>query len=347
MTMSLRPTWTLLAVGALALAACSEEVAGPETATTPDTPMLAKGGGGKPGGGGGGGGGGPTPTAEIAFHYNGAVWAMNADGSNRTELLTNGCAHSYTSWAPSGSGASSSPFHFINFSICGPMTIADVDTVGGSVHVGNVQQLHLVGDVYDTGISGAPLYGYPAWSPGNGAEIALTGSWQADPVTNEWRDALYIIAAGDLPNPTPQLLYEPPAGCGLNGAAWSPDGGMVAWPENCGTGGWAIKAISRATGTVTTLLPAGTLDASGGLTWSRSGDQLAFTTSDQWVYALRLEPGAVPVVVERGLGPSWSPDPQDSQLIFTTSGAKRKLRIFDFTTGTGTTFGNGEFPVWR
>jgi len=342
-----RSTWALLALGALTMAACSDQAVEPNGSHIAGDALSAKGGGGKPGGGGGkpGGGGGSPPAAEIAFHNNGSLWVMNADGSGRVELLPNDCSHSSSSWAPFGNGTAAAPFRIITSSVCGPMVVADVDTAGGSVNVSNVQQIHIAGDWWDTQEAGSPHYGEPAWAPGTGGEIVLTASWQANAATNEWVSALYVIATSELPNPTSQMLYQPPPGCSdAVYPAWSPDATTIAFVENCEAGGMGIRALDRATETVTDLLELGVLDGIGGIDWSRSGKRLAFSAGQRF-YTLLLRTGEH-TEEGSGFGASWSPDVTDSQLAFNTSG-KRRIKIIDFATGNLTTLGNGESPEWR
>ena len=287
-------------------------------------------------------------SAEIAFHYNGSLWAMNADGAGRTELLSNGCSTSSSSWAPLGNGTTAAPFRLLNWGNCGAeaFTVADVDTTGGSIHVRNIQHIHIAGDWWDTGDAGSPHYGQPAWKPGTGDEVALTASWQADPATNEWVSALYIFATTELPNPAPALLYRPAAGCtdAVN-PAWSPDGGSIAFVVSCGAAGDAIKVLDRATGGVTSVLPAGTLDGFGPLDWSPSGEHLAFSAGGS-VYTLRLVPGSAPVRVASGFGASWAPGAADARLAFNTT-KRSKVSIVDLASGGTTALGSGEQPAWR
>jgi hypothetical protein len=349
MTMLRQLTWGLLATGALTLTACSEQAVAPNDGPVSGEMLAAKGGGGKPGGGGGGGGGGGTvASAEIAFHYNGALWVMNADGTARTALLTNGCSTTSSSWAPVGNGTTAAPFRILNWGNCASeaFTLADVDTTGGSVHVRNIQHIHIAGDWWDTGNAGSPHYGQPAWKPGSGDDIVLSASWQADPVTNEWVSALYIFATTELPNPTPQLLYQAPSGCtDAVRPAWSPDGAAIAFVEACGAAGDGIKVLDRATGGVTTVLASGVLDGFGPLDWSPSGEQLAFSAGGS-VYTLRLTPGATPVRVASGFGASWSPGATDGRLAFNTT-RRSKVSVIDFLTGNTTSLGSGEQAAWR
>jgi hypothetical protein len=346
MTTPQRSTRALLALGVLALFACSEQATNPNPALLIGEPQSGKGGGGKPGGGGGGGG--PAPAAEIAFHDNGSLWVMNADGSGRTQLYSNSCSTSISSWAPFGDGTAATPFRILNWGSCAPeaFIVADVDTAGGSIHVRNVQPIHIAGDWWDTQEASAPHYGQPAWKPETGDEIVLAASWQANPETNEWVSALYVFPTSELPDPAPQLLYQPPPGCpDASYPAWSPDGNSIAFVENCEVGGQAIRAIDRATGTVTTLLSFGVLDGIGTIDWSSSGASIAFSAG-QSAYTLRLMPGAAPQLIGSGFGVSWSPDPADSRLAFNSSG-KNKIKILNFGTGQVTTLGSGRQPDWR
>ena len=229
MTMLRQLTWGLLATGALTLMACSEQAVAPNDGPVSGDMLAAKGGGGKPGGGGGGGGGGGTvASAEIAFHYNGTLYVMNADGAARTALLTNGCSTSSSSWAPVGNGTTAAPFRILNWGNCASeaFTVADVDTTGGSVHVRNIQHIHIAGDWWDTGNAGSPHYGQPAWKPGTGDEVVMSAWYQANAQTNEWVSALYIFAASDLPNPTlNSSIWAHPAArmpCARRGARTAP-----------------------------------------------------------------------------------------------------------------------------
>ena len=279
---------------------------------------------------------------------NGSLLVINADGSGRVAILANDCSHSMSSWAPFGDGTTATPFRIINwgtFASCGPGVVADVDTVGGSIQVGNILELNIAGSYWDTQVWGDPVYGQPDWSPGTGAEIALEASWIADAATGEWVSALYVISTSEIPNPTPQLLYQPPAGCDAVAPAWNPNGTTIAFVEICETGGMRIKALDRTTGNVTTVLPSGSFSGVvGGLDWSPSGERLAFDV-DHTVYTLLLDTGEH-AEVGAGQGESWSPDDTDSRLAFNSSG-RRKVKIIDFTTGKVTTLGNGELPDWR
>jgi dipeptidyl aminopeptidase/acylaminoacyl peptidase len=273
---------------------------------------------------------------------------MNADGAARTALLTNGCSTSSSSWAPFGNGTTAAPFRVLNVGICNSeaFAVADVDTAGGAIHARNVQHVHFAGDWWATQDPTARHYGQPAWKPGAGDEIVLAASWQSNPATNEWVSALYIFATTELPNPTPQLLYQAPSGCtDAVRPAWSPDGTSIAFVESCGAAGDGIKVLDRATGGVTTALLHGTLGGFGPLDWSPSGERLGFSAGGS-VYTLRLTPGSAPERIASGFGASWSSDAADSRLAFNTT-KRSKVSVIDFVTGNTTSLGSGEQPAWR
>ncbi len=249
MTMLRQLTWGLLATGALTLMACSEQAVAPNDGPVSGDMLAAKGGGGKPGGGGGGGGGGGTvASAEIAFHYNGTLWVMNADGCRtdrparqrlfHVELVVGAgrqrhdrSAVPYPQWGICDPKRSPSPMWI---RLADRFTSATSSTFTSPV-TGGTQAIRV-----------ARHYGQPAWKPGAGDEIVLSASWQSNPVTNEWVSALYIFATTELPNPTPQLLYQAPSGCtDAVRPAWSPDGGSIAFVESCGAAGAGIEVLDR------------------------------------------------------------------------------------------------------
>jgi hypothetical protein len=296
------------------------------------------------------GGGGEDPTADpaLAFHYDGGMWVMNEDGSNRVEVLRNDCSHSESSWAPTGDGTVADPYRVINWGTwasCLPMQIVEFDADGGTVHVQGVQAVEIAGS------SDTNLFGDPAWSPA-GAEIALGGDF-LNPVTNEWEHAIYVIAVADLPNPTPQLVYAPVPGCGVDSPTWDRIGTAVVFREVCNGGnGGRILAADRGTGFVSEVVPFGVFDSMGTFEWARTSDVLAVTAmgpakkgrGEEWnVYTIQL-PGGSPESVAYGFGPTWSPD--DSRLAF-HYGLNRKLKTANATGGGEVTLGSGELPAWR
>ena len=343
--------WTRFAalVIVAALGACDSV---PTEAEAPADALFKK-PGGKPGGGGGGGETAVNP--EIAFHLDGGLWVMNADGTNRAEILQNDCSHSESSWAPTGEGTAADPYRIINwgtFPSCGPGIVADVDTVGGSVHVGDVQTLHIAGSYWDTQVWGDPAYGNPEWSPGTGAEIALSASWLADPSTNEWNSAIYVIAVADLPSPTPELVYLPPPGCEVVNPTWNQTASEVAFREVCDPDGERILSVDRGSGAVSIVVPFGVFDGMGPIEWANTMDVLAVTAlgpasrgkgEEYTVFSVDVPAGA-PQFVGYGLGPTWAPD--DSRVAF-HYGSKRKIKRADASGGNETTLGSGELPAWR
>ena len=312
----------------------------PTGVTEGTSAIFKKGGGGKPPGDGGGG---STLNPEIAFHANGAMLVMNRDGSTRTEILRNDCSHSESSWAPTGDGTADDPYLIINFAVCSPMRVASFDTVTGTINVQTSTEIHVVGS------SDTNRFGAPAWAPGAGLEIALGGS-RLNAATNEWEDAIYVIATADLPNPTPELVYEPPLVCGVDSPTWNRDGSGIAFREVCPGSGQRILLADRASGSITVVVPVGIFDEISTFDWARTADVLAVTSSvptrrgsEPTVFLLDLA-GGTPQRLVSGFGPTWSPD--DTRLAL-HSGSKRKVRTIDVLSGDISALGSGELPDWR
>jgi len=312
---------------------------GPTGVTEDTSAMFKKGGGGKPPGGGGGG---STANPEIAFHQNGAMLVMNRDGLARTEILRNDCSHSESSWAPTGDASAADPYRIINFAVCLPMRVASFDTVGGTVNIQSSTEIDVVGS------SDTNRFGSPSWAPGAGLEIAL-GRDRLNAVTNEWEHAIYVIATADLPNPSPELVYEPPLVCAVDSPTWNRDGSGIAFREVCPEGQRILRA-DRASGSITVVIPFGIFDEISTFDWARTADVLAVTSSvptrrgsTSAIFLVDLATGT-PQLLVNGFGPTWSPD--DTQIAFHT-GSKRKVRTINILSGDISALGSGELPAWR
>ena len=287
-----------------------------------------------------------TLNPELAFHNAGALLVMNSDGSGRTEILQNDCSHSESSWAPTGDGTAGDPYRIINWGTwasCLPMRVASFDTVGGTINVSSIVEIHVVGS------SDTNLFGAPAWSPGPGNEIALGSDW-LNASTNEWESAIFVIASADLPSPTPELVYDPPPLCDVDSPTWNRDGSGIAFREVCPGSGQRILLVDRASGDISIVVPFGVFDDISTFDWARTSEALAVTSlvpvrrgSEARVFLLDLDVGS-PQFLVSGFGPTWSPD--DTQLAF-HYGTKRKVQTIDVATGNVSVVGSGELPDWR
>jgi len=232
---------------AIGIAACDGLPTEIDKPQETENPLLKKGGGGKPGGGGGAA---TLPDPSIAFQVakkgNVLLYVMNVDGSHRTMVFDDWT--SAPSWAPFGEGTMAQPFRIVFYGTRDKTSFtADIDTVGGTVNVRNVDPFPFN--------PGAGL----VWGPGAGTEMAYVG------VDN----VLYIASDVTLPNPKPVPVYTPPAGHTLAYPTWSPAGDAIAFREESDSGN-AIKVLNRSTGVVTTIWDFGEFAGERQIDWSRT-----------------------------------------------------------------------------
>ncbi len=233
----------------------------------------------------------PPPPADPAIAYStvgGALRVMNADGTNRTTILSWPYGQS-PSWSPDGASIA-----HVKAGGIGEIWRVDVNVVGGVPQTSNLLQLTTDGAM-------------PEWSP-LGSEIAYLDS-------STHRSIRLIPAAGG----TPTTLYQQPVGW-IGSLAWNPSATELAFTTRDGAGEWSIKILDRAGGAVTHTLIPGVLQfvpASHNLDCSRPGrDTLAFNaypagtgSVNETVYILDLPGGsASPLPVGRASYPGWSPD---------------------------------------
>jgi Tol biopolymer transport system component len=282
MTLLRRSIWALLALGALTVAACSEQTVEPNGTQIAGDPVSAKkGGGGKPGSG--------TPADPAITYYQNtnctSLWVINADGSNRTEIgdCNSSPGPAWTpAWSPDGKSIA-----FYDLGL-GDLYVVDVAlTAGGNPIAQNRRLLVATG-----------LAHIPAWSP------------LGDVIAYSVDDSLYTVPAIGG-SPTVVCL-----GCGAH-PTWSPDGTKLAFYSNTfESPAAALKTITVSTGDIQTLIPQGAFDYIWYPDWSRSGDRIAFDgtplgNGPRGTYVLDLVTGDYSLLTDLGWPASWSPDDQE------------------------------------
>ena len=347
----------------LVLFACQDAPVAP-TADEAANPTFAKGGNpGKPGGGGP-----PTPADPAIAYITGdfELWVMNADGSNRTHVLTPADVGANVirnpAWSPAIGGPTQSPSYTIVFTNAPPglMTVELNVSEQGNISVGPPQLL-------TTGVENPT---HPAYSP-DGSTVALIGIGRTpcvpgDPLAVE--NSIYIVDAG---GGVAKEVYCSPAfdSYGLGELSWSPDGTAIAFAGNFNPdGGGSVygqeiricNLVAAADGTptchVVTAVSQGEGEGFGSPDWSHDGSTLLFNQEDYGAAHRKTQTCSVPLVegasgwqrvagsaidcLFRGIEPSWSPD--DSEIVVTgvsvyDAVTLRKVRRLD----------DGIMPDWR
>jgi hypothetical protein len=277
----------------------------------------------------GGGVGNSLPDPAIAVGAGlSELWVVDADGTNRTELLDDAVWTPEPSWAPFGDGSAEDPYR-IAFSGCIGLEVIDVDTVGGSLHVLNRQTIPTT----------TSATCHPAWSP-LGDEIAYGGA-QEPP----WASGLFVIGTA---GGTPTLLYAPAPGNTVRSPAWEASGLAIAFTEYP-----FLKIYHRLTGNVTTIIDnAAELNGVWDISWARTRDELAVLTGSG-VYTIALARDANDnfvqssdplLLVARAQfgGASWAPD--DTELVFPGRGG---IVSYDLASGKIRKLSEGQWPDWR
>ena len=317
----------LLALALVPLLACQDQLVDPDADTASADPLLAK--RVKP----------PKPDdpppdpADPAIAYTAgteipgmsgiAIWVMDADGSNRTELCDCDSAQGGEcitwnafgpTWSPDGK------------------SIAYYDPVGENLSVLDIAlDANLRPIAQNRRPIAAGFAGDAAWSPA-GNLIAYDGGhteWievvEGDTVLKEG-DVLYTVPAsgGD-----PTIVEE---NCGFF-PTWSPDATKLAY-KGCEQ---SVVIRTLATGQVETLIEPGQFYFIGDLDWSRTDDRIAFTVghagdvpADYVTYIVDVTTGAPPhQLTDLGWSPTWSPD---DELV--------AIRNFGYRRGRGLLFIN-------
>jgi len=243
-----------------------------------------------------------------------AIWVMDADGSNATELCDcddagSGCitwGGEQPTWSPDGRSIA-----YYNSSDLWALDI-ELDADGQPVAV-NRRMLQ------------AGFTAFPAWSP-VGDLIAYDGGGNPDP------DELYTVpAAGG----TPTLVFRNPDNCGFFTPAWSPDGTRLAF-KTCDA---ALVILTLSTGQVDTLIDPGIFETMAFFDWSRAGDRIAFRGRltpfpDPIVtYVVEVATGDWDLLTDLGRDPTWSPDDQFIAIRNREYKRGRGLLIIDAATG--------------
>ena len=319
----------LLATPLMLFLACQDQVVDPNS--TAAEPLFAKGGKpGKPN---------DPPAADtanpaIAYQagtavpggFGTAIWVMDADGSNATELCDcdsagSGCI-TWGGWSPTWSPDGTSIAYYVSSD--NSLRAMDIELDADGQPIATNRRTLALGEPY-----------HPAWSP-LGDMIAF----------DDWGDSVFTVPASGG-----ERAFV------VNGSvpAWSPDATRLAFKGS----GESLLVLTFATGVIDTLIQPGQFLHLYDLDWSRNGDRIAFSGGhtgwaiDFATYVLDLTTGQYPMLTDLGRMPTWSPD--DSELLLQGKKNKKKpsydgLVVVDAITGEEIRrFGDGKMPNpdWR
>jgi hypothetical protein len=277
---------------------------------------------------------------EMAFSGTTNLQVMNFDGSHETVAASDTGVFTI-SWASTGSGTTSDPWRVIyeNGSGCS----RNLTSLSVAVVNGTPQGLNRI--VLPT----TSIACHPAWSPVADTILFAEGAMPAGQASH-----LFLMSAAG--GPQTAIYASLLDGFATYFPVWSSDGSRIAFVEenvNNGVNDPALRVLDRATGVATTVVQPGVFCSIRALDWARTKDALAFSAfgfgrsgqcAAEQVYTLDLgTPGALPVPVVSGSGPTWSP--HDGKLAYWTAG---KVVTIDLATRKVTTLaGNGLWPDWR
>ncbi|MHC4991874.1 MAG: TolB family protein [Planctomycetota bacterium] len=275
-------------------------------------------GGGQGGGNGGGGGGGggedpPSPAnPEIAYLEDGAVWVMNADGSNQTPLFEGGVVHS-VSWSTDGTQLA------MTADVGELFGIWTIDADGTNLSL--VKEMHWTSYLWDLQWSPAPT--------ADGFEKVLFIE-----LTDEGPDGTFDVFAINADGTGLAHLVNTPLPYMEVACTWSPDATRIAVIEDeldmmivydLGLVGGALGVTGSAE--IPNLPPS--LDD---VDWARTQNRVAVSSfvagsannSELWIIDLDDETSRFQITFDEDWDgmPSWSPD--DTQLAYFRSASSRK-----------------------
>jgi Tol biopolymer transport system component len=264
-------------------------------------------GGGKGGGGGddGGGGSGTPPAPEIAYIEAGALWVMDADGSNATPIFTGGSVSS-VSWSPDGTRFA------IMANIGGLTGVWTLDADGSNLQL-----------VTETHVS---TYSYkPQWSPAptpDGFEYILFID-----LTDEGPDGNYDVYAIHPDGTGLVPLVETPVPFMEGDCAWSPDATRIAVIEDWAGDTLTLYDLGLVDGSLAVIgseVIADTPPDLADLDWARTQNKVAVTSfvegtsNNRELWILDLDDPSnhrrLTYFEHQDRSPTWSPD--DSFLVF-------------------------------
>jgi Tol biopolymer transport system component len=250
---------------------------------------------------------------------------MNADGSNQAAVFT-GLAFTGPCWSPDGR---SLVFGGSSNGSSGVYAV-DVAVVNGKPTASNLRLLQA-----------AYHLGDPQWSP-QGDLIAVAGVEVSPGVTGI---VTFPTAGG-----TPVVRYSATPPRRTQWPTWSPDGTRIAFTEIDDVAGTStlriLNLVSGELVDVVTLPPA----LIRWPDWSHDGASIAYSRHGgdgrENLYTVTAQAASTPVLVARGLAPSWSPD--DRYLVHSVDGRSPAIAVVAVGEGISTTLAkDGITADWR
>jgi Tol biopolymer transport system component len=171
----------------------------------------------------------PGKNGRIAFEERGVIYSIQSTGAGR-QTLTSGPDDHSPHWSPDG--------RTIAFERAGDLWLMRAN--------GTHQQQLTSGPGDDTS---------PAWSP-DGSKLVFVRS---DDGGLTGRSMFVKPVSGGLPT----RLTTQDDGC-ADGPTWSADGRFVVYADDCGTGPRALRKVSLATSTISTIVGVGGFAGPGG-----------------------------------------------------------------------------------
>jgi Tol biopolymer transport system component len=303
------------------------------TATLYAAPPDGKGGGN--GGGGGRDGGGEPPTnPELAYLEEGDVWVAAADGSNQTEVFSDGWVY-WNSWSPDGAQLA------LMADIDGLIGIWTVDADGSNMQL--VTYIHVASFLFDIQWSPAPT--------ADGQEKILFIN-----LTSEDADGTFDVYAINPDGAGLVHLVDTPLPVMERSCTWSPDASRIAVIDGASDsmivydlglvdGSLAVTGTSEVAN-----LPPDLHQAD----WARTKNQIALSSfvpgsadnRELWIIDLDDSTACWQITSNGDYDgyPTWSPD--DSHVAYARSTRSRKEKGIRKVTSDGQTDG-GTRPDWR
>jgi len=273
----------------------------------------------------------PDPPAEaqpvIAYERGGpgarALWVMDEDGANRTEVFVPGNFF-VPSWSSLGEGTEEVPFEILitgNATHLLPVMKVEVFLDGGVPTAGMVDTL-----------STDPMYIQARVSP-NGQEFV--GVHVGPP--EGFQTSIVVSGLGAF---SPVTVYEK-QGHVSYWPTWGSEGNIVFFDQNEETGQVTVQSLDRDSGLVSEVyqVPDG-MGLPRRLSWSPDGSGFVFDADGDLV---RVTLGGDPEVLGSGISPTWSPD--GSKVVYSNRDRLYRKTIED--GGRDKRLTNGRMPDWK